>query len=467
MNVKITKKQAIFICSYLVLIAGCFVLPSVVEIVFCGLFIIFATVLGNNAMTRNSKVVNLFLIFPVILSCIQNLYLGLAVNHLSSMELQILLSVNVVLAFAWPLVVYLNKGKINASNWCLNVIILLIIFSVCSLFIHPVRITSFISCLRNILAPFIFLLFGITFGTKTNLYTFKKYIIPVIWFVVLFGFFEYIFKDYIWSFFHISELWNLKGIATATGEFPSNWYASEVILGRQYMIRMVSSFADPVNFGTFLFAAFLLCWYFNKKLLMVLVLICCALTISKGALLGLLIFFVIYLYFKDKTKILTCYSLALGLIIGIAMLKFGAGSSTGLHVLMFIRSLTVPFSYPLGMGVGSVGVLAGVTGGGADFYIMETGIGVVIAQLGVVGITAYVFLFLKLIRIPCGMGKNEKILLYSLILSFFANAMFNEVALSPNSCGIYFIVIGMMTFSKKRTSKERSKDENSYLYAKK
>lgn len=61
--------------------------------------------------------------------------------------------------------------------------------------------------------------------------------------------------------------------------------------------------------------------------------------------------------------------------------------------------------------------------------------------------------------------QNQYILLYSLIIGFFANAMFNEVALSPNSCGIYFIVIGIMTVSKKIEIKEKMINENIELHA--
>lgn len=449
MRIKLSRNKVIFIGVYLALIVGCFVLPSMIEIGLCMLFIGVACIVGNNILASNSKAVNLLLTFPVLLSCIQNLYLGLAVDHLSSIELQILLTLNIILAFVWPLGYMLKHNNIKENKWCIIQIIIIFLFAIIGFFFHTVPITSFISCLRNILAPFIFLLFGMTFGKKTSVIEFKKYILPIILFVIIFGFAEYFIGDSIWRMLNISKLWNLKGIITAVDGFPSNWYASEVIFGRAYLRRMVSCFADPVNLGTFLFAAFLLCWFYKKYSYMILTLLCCVLTISKGALLGVLIFGVIFLYYKDNSKIITVVSIVVGLGIGIAMLKFGAGSSTGLHVTMFIRSLSIPFSHPMGLGVGSIGVLASVTGGSSDITIMETGIGVVIAQLGIIGIITYSILFYKLIKVPKNMDKRSKILFYSLVFAFFANAMFNEVALSPNSCGIYFIVMGLMAVTTK------------------
>ena len=58
----------------------------------------------------------------------------------------------------------------------------------------------------------------------------------------------------------------------------------------------------------------------------------------------------------------------------------------------------------------------------------------------------YIFFFTKLGLAPRNWkngnsvnAQRQKALYYTLLFSFIANAMFNEVALSPNSCGLYFI----------------------------
>lgn len=47
--------------------------------------------------------------------------------------------------------------------------------------------------------------------------------------------------------------------------------------------------------------------------------------------------------------------------------------------------------------------------------------------------------------------KDSKILYYTLLLTFIANVIFNEVALSPNSCALYFIE--MATLNQAMTGK--------------
>lgn len=451
MRTSVSKDMSILLLFYLGLVVGCFIFPWYIEVGLFGVFIILSIILSDKIVTSNSNEVNILLIFPVFLSAVQNLYLGLAANHLTLFELQILLTLNVTFAFVLAFKYSIYQILSKKYNWCLLCIVVIVIYSLIELFFIPVPIVAFMASLRNILAPFIFYLFGLVLGEYTSLVKFEKYIIAIVIFVISFGFIEYMTGGNIWKVFNISKLWYLKGIEKDLEGFPDNWYASEVILGHENMKRMVSSFADPVNLGTFLFAAVMICWYFKKYVLMVLALVCCALTISKGALLGLLIFSVIFAFYVDKRKILFSIVSFVGLVIGISLLKYGAGSSIGIHLRMFVNSLMIPLSYPFGLGVGEIGVLANVvTGGGADLYIGETGIGVVIGELGVFGIFIYGFLFYKMLNIPWHFDTRTKIFLYSLILAVFSNALFNEVALSPNSCGVYFMIMGI-TFSNRNS----------------
>ena len=468
--VRIRINQLKIVIFYIATIIGCFVLPAKLEIILCGFFVIYLMIEGNNAIAgKDGNEMAFLLIFPVLLSCIQNIYLGFAVKHLHVFELQILLTINIIIAAALPAMRIVMTRTLYEHKWCIVCIGGTLLYSFVLFIANRVPISSFISSMRNILAPFVFFYFGAVFGKNIDEKSFKKYLVLLINFVVFFGLFEYFVGNGFWQTANISQLWNLKGIVTAPDEFPSNWFSSEVIFGHPYVRRMVSSFADPVNLGTFLFAAFMLSWYYKKYVLMLLTILCCIFTISKGALLGFLIFCVVIFWYKEKSKIGLAAAFAGALVIGIAMLKYGAGSSTGLHVLMFLRALRVPFQYPMGMGVGTIGVLSGITGGNTtDLYIMETGIGVVIAQLGFWGVALYVYLFYKMMMIPRHMTKNKRVFLYTLIFSFFANAMFNEVALSPNSCALYFIILGIWDAREKNmltSSTEVEINENTYLHA--
>lgn len=445
----ISKTETLYFSAFSIVVIGCFILPPIIEMILCLAFIVYAAVYDNTLIAKKRVFSAIIFLFPIILSCIQNIYLGLAVNRLSSMELQVLLTMNILIAFFASFFHVIATGKIRECSWCLICIAFTIIYSLIGLFFKKPPVTSFLSSLRNIIAPFIFFYYAYVFGKKINRTKVRNIYIKIIAFVVMFGFVEYLSGGRIWNIFNVADLWNLKGITIGLkpGEYPPNWYASETILGRIHLQRMVSCFADPVNLGSFLFAAFTITWYYKKRILMGLIVLCCILTISKGALLGFLIFAVVYLWYKDKSRMLAFASCGLGLCVGLYVLFVGRNASAGLHFMMFVRSLSIPLRQPLGMGVGTLGVIAGVTSGyQVSEAVVETGIGVVIAQLGVVGVLLYIILFAKMIKIPRVKYKGDKrakILLYTLIISFFANAMFNEVALSPNSCGIYFIELGL------------------------
>lgn len=447
MKFKVSKSQLWFWMLYILLILGCFVLPPVLEIAFEFVFIMYAVVSTRNAMIRgNTNYVTMILLFPVFLSIVQNIYLGAAAYKLNSTELQMMLTLNVMLAFLIPLFILLLDRKIKHYAWCVASIILIIFVSLISL-VNLTPFTSYLSSLRNILAPFVFFYFGVVLAQKVEKSKFFKISNFLIIFVISFGLIEYFIGNSLWLSLNVTKLWNLKGIKTPN-LIPANWFASEVIMGMSYLRRMVSSFADPVNLGTFLFWAFMICWYQKKKLLAVLVVICSILTISKGALLGYLIFLVVYMWYRDNSKILTMISILAVIVFAIEFMQFGSTSSAGLHFRMFFRALKVPLSHPFGTGVGSSGVLASVVNGGiANTSVMETGIGMVIVQLGIIGIVTYLLLFTKLFKYGHNRltNKKVKIIFFTLLFSIFTNAMFNEVALSPNSCGVYFLTLGVLS----------------------
>jgi hypothetical protein len=107
------------------------------------------------------------------------------------------------------------------------------------------------------------------------------------------------------------------------------------------------------------------------------------------------------------------------------------------------------------MGVGSVGVMAWMFAAEkkAALVSAETGIGMIISQLGFIGLLAYLAFFGKLLLNASKKfvtNSRTRILLQSLLIAFLINALFNEVALSPNSCMLYFILIGLNESRDKR-----------------
>ena len=281
----------------------------------------------------------------------------------------------------------------------------------------------------------------------------KKYykiLFYLIWFIIIFGFIEYFSGVQLWKNLGITKLWELKGIETNIIGIPPNWYSSEKIAGN-ILKRMVSSFADPVNLGTFLFAAFMISWYRKKKITQAVIFICIVFTVSKGAFLGLLVWIIVYTASKKNTKMLVPVVALCVLCIGVYFIIFSAQSSSGsifAHIYGFLNSFMILKTNPLGLGLGNVGVLAGLFNSSlSNVSVAETGIGMIIAQLGIIGFLIYILFFTHLIILGRKIKYNdvrEKIIYYSLLIGFIANAMFNEVALSPNSCGIYFIQLAVI-----------------------
>lgn len=450
-SVYTNKKICLLYLSFSLLVLGLFVLPSKLEVCFIMVFFIFITASGHSAWLENDRdYLSSIVIFPICLSAVQNLYLGLAAYRITKWELQILLSMNIAVACI-EFVLVSRSTILRKKLWVQGVLIVLLVYMAVLYFMYPATVTAFLASVRNMISPVIF--FGVSYfmGKKINDKKMGNYLRWISTLVVLIGLMEYVWGVGFWKCLNIGQLWELKGIGVNVLEIPYNWFSSERINGH-YLRRMVSSFADPVNLGTFLFGIFLAAWYRKERLLELAIVVCCILTVSKGALIGYLIFFVVYFWYMDRTKISAPIIVSMTASIAVAFLYYSKVSSSGsvtVHLNGFINALTLPIKYPFGIGVGNVGVLASVFGSKAvyDTGVTETGIGKIIAELGVVGILVYMFFFYKLYRIPFGWKSAEKrkyILFYTLLFSIIVNMMFNEVALSPNSCGIYFLLLGRL-----------------------
>jgi len=77
--------------------------------------------------------------------------------------------------------------------------------------------------------------------------------------------------------------------------------------------------------------------------------------------------------------------------------------------------------------------------------------------LGIIGLLSYIIFFiinyLNIIKIS---DTRIKIGLISLFYGIMANIVFNEVALSPNSCAGYFILLGLFLGKRDQWTNEDS-----------
>lgn len=443
----------------MVLIGGCFILPAMIEIVLVlAIVIVIAGITIYDFSKNRQKTIAVALALPVFLSAFQNVYLGLAANRLTELELSVLLTTHFMLELLYMVFYLLQQKRISKTDsFCILILAVLTVQGVLLYLVYPSGISAFLANYRNVVSCMLFFWVASKYSSRMDIKSLNKALLFIAWSVVVFGIIELLLGNRVWKALNITRLWTLKGIKM-NGWIPNNWYSSERIRGQQIR-RMVSSFADPVNLGTYLFASFVYAWYKKKRILAMATILCCVLTISKGALLGFLIFFIVLAWFKDRSKLLPIAAVAFGLVVGICFISYSRSSSTGsvfLHLTGFFSSFGLMLKRPFGYGLGRIGVLSWLL---SEDYIRtaatETGIGMIIAQLGVIGLGAYIVFFVKLILIPQkwnGQCLNAKIAYYCLVLSFFANAMFNEVALSPNSCVLYFLLIGVFANSGRSAS---------------
>ena len=416
-----------------------------------------ATLLVYGAfLTKREGDASLILLYPVILSAFQNVFIGMVSPDLDQFNTQVLLSINYFVTIEiTALLVILNK-KSGITKWFLAILLIIIGYSIVLLPFNVPTLASYIACFRNITSPMVFFIFGYCFRTKVNKNRFLKMCLVVFVIVIAFGIFELYFYSDFWINNHIDSLWENKGFSVEVWGLPANFYSSEKIGGSQIR-RMVSTFADPVNLGTFLFCGFMIAWYCKKKFLTILILIACILTVSKGALLGLIIFVLVYSFFIPKTKFLFIASIIGGAAVSIAFLAYSSANSTGstfAHISGLLSSFAGIFENPIGFGIGNVGVLATYLGQNMNSAVIETGLGAVVSQLGLIGLIVYLIVFARFTKLGYTRKRNrERVLIITLVFAIFVNILFNEVALSPNSSALYFIIIGLFTYGRSKNVK--------------
>ena len=440
--------------GYVFSIIAIILLPGIVSMAFSLLFIAGVIVFGYIAVkVDNRKVSTVILLLPVIMSALQNVYLGLGAERLTPVSVQVLLSLHFLLFSGMTFL--LLKGVNREAQWALISVGILLFQSALLFMIYPAPFTSALSSIRNILSCMLIYCFGIAMYKRVDTRTYYTWIKRICWVVVAFGLFEWFSGLKVWETLNISRLWELKGIPLNEGGIPPNWYSSEHIRGN-LIRRMVSTFADPVNLGTFLFAAFMIAWYRKERILTFFLAMCALFTVSKGSLLGFLVFLVIYVWQSKHFRVFLPVMAGVSLVAGLLFIQYSLTSSSGsiiAHARGFLSAFDVLATKPWGLGVGNVGVLAGLFNESLlNSSVAETGVGMIIAQLGVVGIGVYVFFFVRLSLLPKKWKmmdaihdlRRERILYYTLLFAFIANALFNEVALSPNSCGLYFIELAFL-----------------------
>jgi hypothetical protein len=192
-----------------------------------------------------------------------------------------------------------------------------------------------------------------------------------------------------------------------------------------------------------------LAWWKNKKYHMLLSFVGCVMAISKGALLGILLLGVVWSYYHFSKKSFALISVVFaGLFLASYFSIGAAGQSMAVHILGFTNSLKSIITNPLGAGVGNSGVYGNLMHASKVSEIEESGLGVVIGQLGIVGLILYVTFFINqfnaIHKYKDSTDNRTLIFCYSMIFTYILLIVFSESALGPNACAGFMTVIGIM-----------------------
>ena len=398
--------------------------------------------------------ISFFLIVPTIVSAFQNVYLSLVSDEIHPSDLQLVVVMNFLYSGALFLVLVAKKkptidpGRIAFTRSVTTYLVILVAYALATTAIFRPELASALASARNIVSPFLFFLVGIHASAWARTNTYLRYLMWLGIAAVIFGLVE-ISIPHFWQTIGLADLWEKKGIPVnpETG-IPSNFYSSEQFNG-SLTRRMAGPFADPVNFGTFLFSAFMAAWFLKRRVPSFFVMLGIAFAVSKGAALGLLTFLALWTrYYTSRFN--HVIAIAAVVVAALAFYVFSLGSSTG-STTAHINGLLAGFielpQHPLGRGLGSTGVLAGLFSEGAESGsdIEESGLGMILGQLGIVGFGLYIAFFVKIGRYIFTIEDlRVRLLAGGLLGGFILNAAFNEVALSPNSAATYFIILGLV-----------------------
>ncbi|WP_125776226.1 O-antigen ligase family protein [Antribacter gilvus] len=404
---------------------------------------------------HNKGDVAFYLLVPTIMSASQNVYLLTTADELEASELQFAIVLNFAFAvLAWAALLGARSqaaGHATDRGRALRRTLaacafLVTAYGLVSSVIFAAPVTSALASYRNLITPMLFTAIGLLAAGFASPRRYMRMLVVLGVLSCAFGLLEMTTPRF-WQDLGIKELWEDKGIGVnpSTG-VPSNYFSSELIGGSQIR-RMVGPFADPVNFGTFLFAVFMAAWAVRARVAAAVMVVASAFAVSKGALVGFLAYFAYWTrYFASRTHHVVAIMVALA---GAAYFYgFSLRSSTG-STTAHINGLLAAFlelpQHPLGRGMGNIGVLSNLFGEGAESNVTESGLGMIVGQLGIVGLTVYVVFFAALLKAAFRVrSRRPRLMAVGLLVGFIINATFNEVALSPNSAAPYFVMIGLV-----------------------
>lgn len=310
-----------------------------------------------------------------------------------------------------------------------------------------VRLISF----RQLMTPFILVLYGSTFSVDNNIIKdYLRFIIKLGVFQAIFGFIEeFILKDHFWQILQIQNYMETKGFAqwTFANGLPGNFYSADfyAYIGRT-LRRMVGIVADPLLTAHFLAFCIVILLYYNlydnktRKIMIIFLSTAVLFTMSKGAFLIIGIALLYKIWIKNKMYAIMLAIAPTALIL--YMVQNNSLQTLSAHVGGLTSSLLIQNS--LGHGLGTAGNLAQIFGGSSNTS-GESYIGALIGQMGFIGFGFFIYSFISIGRYLIIKKKTVYIYaIYAYVIGTLIEALISESAINFVGSGVGFLCLGLL-----------------------
>lgn len=393
---------------------------------------------------KSMKVLTIIFIF-------QNFIAIIASDVFNSLITQIIiLYKELVLYGAVILYCFFSKSD-KVKKIVLPILVFLAIVTVYMMVGQASLYTRFIS-LRQLLTPIILILYGCTISiTKDEFIDYVRFFIKTCIFLAIFGIIErFVLGDALWKTLNIAKYMNSKGFTkwTYNNGLPGNFYSADFYKVLGYTVRRLCGLAaDPLLTGHYISIGIVFLLFNNlfpkikQTIILTLLSITVFLTLSKGAILIISVAFIykIYLYNK-KLMILVIPLLIMALYVIISRNVFGT-------IARHVNGLTSSFSYNLILGGGM-----GTSGNYSNLYegnsatTGESYIGMIIGQIGIVGLIAFINVFLRCSKNAIALNSNfVAYSIYAYVIACLIESLVSESAINFIGSGLIFLLFGLLS----------------------
>lgn len=432
--------------------------PSISKI---GIFL-FIFIIAFLIASFNIKIKLLLLKMWVLIIASYNLLIGiLSEPGATSSEVILLVGLKDMFVVVFLVVLFLGllvrPGVMKDRNGIVKVTLLyfaIVLANIPISFLRGIPAMAILIGSRNlIIFPSVFIV-GFFLGKyvrEKDISSFTKFISFVSLGMIIFGLMEFFFlkKEVFWY-----ETVNVIEYMRDRGAMTNLWMPGLSGFSR----RMYGSLISPSQFGAFIATALPLMLITTKKkscktLLIFVTILISLFTFSKVAFVILAVELFAYALLSKRIMLAISSLLFFGIlswiiISGYIFVHIAHFQSVRIHLKGAIGGFEPALFSPFGSGVGAGGTLAAQYGGVRAG--LESGVGTIGTNLGIIGLILYFLFFYKVLKILANIRRNNiafrnlSIALFCSIGGLFIAQLFNENLLSTNNVGPFLMLAGIL-----------------------